>query len=104
MDKEKNQVTNESRNLEKINTSKNKIGYNFENYNKIVKCFNEIEAEWKGDVSLGPLEGEVLTLYVEHPSVKDLVAFDEQRIIGFISKKANIQLAKIKPVIYIDNI
>ena len=97
-------MTNESTNLEKINTSKNEIGYNFKNYNKIVKYFNEIEAEWKGDVSLGPLEGEVLTLYVEHSRVKDLVAFDEQRIIGFISKKANIQLAKIKPVIYIDNI
>ena len=97
-------MTNESTNLEKINTSKNEIGYNFKNYNKIVKYFNEIEAEWKGDVSLGPLEGEVLTLYVEHSRVKDLVAFDEQSIIGFISKKANIQLAKIKPVIYIDNI
>ena len=49
-------MTNESTNLEKINTSKNEIGYNFKNYNKIVKYFNEIEAEWKGDVSLGPLE------------------------------------------------
>ena len=78
MDKEKNQVTNESRNLEKINTSKNEIGYNFKNYNKIVKYFNEIEAEWKADVSLGPLEGDVLTVYVEHPRVKDLVAFDEE--------------------------
>ena len=97
-------MTNESTNLEKINTSKNEIGYNFKNYNKIVKYFNEIEAEWKGDVSLGPLEGDVLTVYVEHPRVKDLVAVDDERIIVFISKKANIQLAKIKPVIYIDNI
>ena len=104
MDKEKNQVINEPTNLEKINSSKNKIGYDFENYKKIMKYFKEIDAEWKGDVSLGPLEGEVLTVYVEHPRVKDLVAFDEERIIEFLSKKANIQLGKIKPVIYIDNI
>ncbi len=97
-------MINEPTNLEKINSSRNKIGYDFENYNKIMKYFNEIEAEWKGDVSLGPLEGGVLTIYVEHPRVKDLVAFDEERIIGFLSEKANVQLAKIKPVIYIDNI
>ena len=68
------------------------------------KATDQIDAEWKGDVSLGPLEREVLTVYVEHPRVKDLVAFDEERIIEFLSKKANVQLVKIKPVIYIDNI
>ena len=97
-------MINEQRNLEKINSNKNKIGYDFKNYQKIEQHFKEIEADWKGDVSLGPLEGQVLTVYVEHARVKDLVAFDEERIIDILSKKANVQLVKIKPVIYIDTI
>ena len=32
-------MINEPTNLEKINSSKNKIGYDFENYNKIMKYF-----------------------------------------------------------------
>ena len=97
-------MISESSNLEKINSNKNKIGYDFKNYQKIEKHFNEIEADWNGDVSLGPLEGQVLTVYVEHARVKDLIAFDEERIIDILSKKANVQLLKINPVIYIDPI
>ena len=49
------------------------------------------------------LEGDVLTIYVKHPRVRDLVYLDEGKIIDFMSEKANVFLANIKAVIYTDN-
>ena len=88
--------------LKRIDSNINELGYDFNNYKKIQKHYKNLKTQWKEDTSLGPLEGDVLTLYVKHPRIKDLVAFDEDKIIAFIAENANVQLAKIKPVIYID--
>lgn len=45
----------------------------------------------------------MLTIYVKHPRVRDLVYLDEGKIIDFMSEKANVFLANIKAVIYTDN-
>jgi len=89
--------------LKRIDSNINELGYDFKNYKKIQKHYKNLKTPWKEDVDLGPLEGGVLTLYVKHPRIKDLVEFDEDKIISFIAENANVQLTKIKPVIYIDN-
>ena len=89
------------KNLKKIDSNINEIGYDFKNYKKIQENYDLLETDWRRDASLGPLEGGVLILYVKHPRVKDLISFDEDKIIAFFAEKANVQLAKIKPVIYI---
>jgi len=89
--------------LKRIDSNANELGYDFKNYKKIQKHYKNLKTPWKEDVDLGPLEGGVLTLYVKHPRIKDLVEFDEDKIISFIAENANVQLVKIKPVIYIDN-
>ena len=89
------------KNLKKIDSNINEIGYDFKNYKKIQENYDLLETDWRGDASLGPLEGDVLILYVKHQRVKDLISFDEDKVIAFFAEKANVQLAKIKPVIYI---
>ena len=89
--------------LKRIDSNINELGYDFKDYKKIQKHYKNLKTPWKKDTELGPLEGGVLTLYVKHPRIKDLVEFDEKKIIAFIAENANVQLDKIKPVIYIDN-
>jgi len=92
----------EEQNLKKIDSNINQIGYDFENFKKIQQHYKDLKTKWKEDALLGPLEGDTLIIYVKHPRIKDLVAFDESKIIDFIAEKANIHITKIKPVIYID--
>ena len=91
------------KNLKKIDSNINQIGYDFENFKKIQKHYKDLRTKWKGDALLGPLEGNTLIIYVKHPRIKDLVSFDEAKIIDFIAEKANVYIAKIRPVIYIDH-
>ena len=74
-----------------------------EKYKKIEKHYRKLDTKCKEDTLLGPLEGDVLTIYVKHPRVRDLVYLDEGKIIDFKSEKANVFLANIKAVIYTDN-
>ena len=92
----------EEQNLKKIDSNINQIGYDFEKFKKIQQHYKDLNTKWKEDALLGPLEGDTLIIYVKHPRIKDLVSFDEAKIIDFIGEKANVHIAKIKPVIYID--
>lgn len=79
----------------KINAERNNLGISFEKSKKIENYFNKNKYTWSKEISLGPVLNNKAIIYTKSKRVKDIVQFEEQKILIDIEKKLNIKLLYI---------
>ena len=57
--------------------------------------FNKNKYTWSKEISLGPVLNNKAIIYTKSKRVKDIVQFEEQKILIDIEKKLNIKLLSI---------
>ena len=79
----------------KINAERNNLGISFEKSKKIENYFNKNKYTWSKEISLGPVLNNKAIIYTKSKRVKDIIQFEEQKILIDIEKKLNIKLLSI---------
>mgnify|MGYP000107828501 CR=1 FL=1 len=77
---------------EKINVEKNPLGISFLDSKKVKNYFDKNNFLWSKETTPGPVVGSTATLYTTSKRAKDLIEFEEQKILIDIEKKTKIKL------------